>query len=86
DHDFIEAWTQLGCVLTETEEFDAAREAFQIALDRHPEFPDAHFHLAQVLERLGDHAAALPHWRAYLTFDSHGPWADIARQHLTNPS
>lgn len=86
DHDFIEAWTQLGCVLVETHELDAAKEAFQIALDRHPEFPDAHFHLAQVLERLGDRVGAQPHWQAYLTYDSHGPWADLARQHLEERS
>ncbi len=82
DHDFIEAWTQLGCVLAENQELEGAREAFQIALDRHPDFPDAHFHLAQVLERLGAPAAARPHWEAYLTFDRHGPWADVARQYL----
>lgn len=85
DHDFIEAWTQLGCLLVETRNLPAAREAFQIALDRHPEFPDAHFHLAQVLERLGDTAAARPHWTAYLEYDSFGPWADVARQRLSEP-
>lgn len=82
DHDFIEAWTQLGCVLVEQSEFAEGREAFEIALDRHPEFPDAHFHLANLLEKTGDHAAARPHWEAYLTADSQGPWAEVARQHL----
>lgn len=86
DHDFIEAWTQLGCLLVETGELTAAREAFEIALDRHPDFPDAHFHLALLLERLQDAAAAIPHWQAYLTYDEHGPWAEIARQHLEDPS
>ncbi len=82
DHDFIEAWTQLGCLLMETRQLEAAREAFQIALDRHPDFPDAHFHLAQVLDKLGASEQALPHWEAYLQHDSYGPWAEMARQRL----
>lgn len=85
DHDFIEAWTQLGCVLEEVGELDAAQEAFSVALDRHPDFPEAHFHLAQVLDRAGQADAAREHWQAYLTFDQHGPWADIARERLSAP-
>jgi tetratricopeptide (TPR) repeat protein len=85
DHDFIEAWTQLGCVLAEIGELDAAREAFTVALDRHPDFAEAHFHLAQVLERSGQPDAACEHWRAYLTFDQQGPWADVARERLSQP-
>uniref|UniRef100_A0A7C2K2N0 Tetratricopeptide repeat protein n=1 Tax=Schlesneria paludicola TaxID=360056 RepID=A0A7C2K2N0_9PLAN len=83
DHDFIEAWTQLGCVLEEVGELDAAREAFAVALDRHPDFPEAHFHLAQVLERTGQTDSACAHWQAYLTFDQRGPWADVARERLS---
>jgi len=86
DHDFIEAWTQLGCVLEEVGELAAAREAFEVALDRHPDFAEAHFHLAQVLERTGQPEAARDHWRAYLTFEQHGPWADVARERLSQPS
>lgn len=84
DHDFIEAWTQLGCVLSEQQQIPAAREAFEIALDRHPEYPEAHFHLGQLLEQTGEHAAAIPHWQAYLQTASCGPWADVARQHLAD--
>lgn len=84
DHRFLEAWTQLGCVLTETDDLDAARDAFRVAIDLHPDFPDAHFHLAQLLERLGDKLNAEQHWRKYLTFDQRGPWADLARQRLND--
>lgn len=82
DHQFLEAWTQLGCTLAESEDLDAARDAFRVALDLHPDFPDAHFHLAQLLERLGDGLAARHHWQTYLTFDQRGPWAELARQRL----
>lgn len=86
DHDFIEAWTQLGCVLAERGEEESAIQAFQTALDRHPDFPDAHFHLAQLMERRGERDKARQHWQNYLRFDSRGPWAELARQRLDTPS
>lgn len=82
DHDFLEAWTQLGCLFAETGKTPAAQEAFRVALDLHPDYPDAHFHLAQLLERSGQREEAATHWRRYLDFDQRGPWADIARQRL----
>ena len=86
DHNFLEAWTQLGCVLAETGDHSAAKDAFQIALDLHPEYPDAHFHLAGVLEQLELVDDAAEHWRAYLEFDQRGPWAEIARERLLGES
>jgi tetratricopeptide (TPR) repeat protein len=83
DHDFIEAWTQLGCVLAEAGDDAAAQQAFQMALDRHSDYPDAHFHLAQLMDRQGNAAAAREHWQRYLCFDAHGPWAELARQKLS---
>jgi len=82
DHDFLEAWTQLGCVLSEVGDQAGAKAAFQIALDRHPDYPEAHFHLAGVLEQLGQPDEAAEHWRKYLEFDQRGPWAEIARERL----
>lgn len=82
DHQFLEAWTQLGCALAEIDDTVAARDAFQVALDLHPDFPDAHFHLAQLLERLGETFGAKHHWKTYLSFDQRGPWAELARQRL----
>lgn len=82
DHNFIEAWTQLGCLLDETGQSRAAEEAFQVALDLHPDYPDAHFHLAELLERTNRSDEALEHWKSYLKFDSRGPWAEMAREHL----
>jgi tetratricopeptide (TPR) repeat protein len=82
DHEFIEAWTQLGCLLAETEQLDAAIEAFQVALETHPDFPDAHFHLAEALHQSSRPEEAEHHWKAYLQFDQHGPWAETARQRL----
>jgi tetratricopeptide (TPR) repeat protein len=82
DREFIEAWTQLGCVLAEIAECEAAINAFQAALETHPDFPDAHFHLAEALRHSGRHGDAQSHWEIYLQFDQHGPWAETARQRL----
>lgn len=79
DHKFLEAWTQLGCVLSEVNELVDAQSAFQIALDLHPDYPEVHFHMAGVLQQLGQTEAAARHWTRYLEFDQRGPWAEIAR-------
>jgi len=82
DHNFLEAWTQLGCLLDETGQIGAAAEAFEVALDLHPDYPDAHFHFAELLERTDRSSEAARHWEQYLRFDQRGPWASIARQRL----
>lgn len=82
DHNFLEAWTQLACVLAESGDPSGAKAALKIALDRHPDYPEAHFHLASVLETLGESDEAAIHWHRYLEFDQRGPWAEIARERL----
>lgn len=82
DHEYLEAWTQLGCLLAETGQQEAALDAFDAALNVHPEFPDAHWHKADVLWRMKRHADSQPHWQAYLNHDADSPWAETARQCL----
>ncbi|MDA0833082.1 MAG: tetratricopeptide repeat protein [Planctomycetota bacterium] len=82
DHQLIEAWTQLGCVHAELMETDQAIKAFQIALEYHPDYPDAHYHLAELWHKRGETVRAVPHWQAYLSFDQRGPWAEVAMQRL----
>jgi tetratricopeptide (TPR) repeat protein len=79
---FLEAWTQLGCVHVEQGNPQAALDAFEIALSVHPDYPDAHWQAASVLEQLGRLDEARSHWDAYLKFDDRGPWAEQARQRL----
>lgn len=86
DRKYLEAWAQIGCLHAEREEFDAAVAALRIALDVHPDYPDAHLHLAEALHASGRTAEAEPHWRCYLEFDRRGPWADLARQRLGAPN
>lgn len=82
DQHFLEAWTQLGCVAAELDQPQSALDAFDIALQSHADYPDAHFHKAELLNRLSRSAEAVPHWQAYLAQDQRGPWADVARQRL----
>lgn len=82
DPQYLEAWTQLGCVAAELGQPQSALDAFEIALQSHADFPDAHFHKAELLHRLGREAEAIPHWQAYLAHDQRGPWAEVARQRV----
>ena len=82
DHQYVEAWVQLGCLHAEAGRLDQAEDAFRLALNVHADYPDAHWHLADVLQQSGRTREAIPHWRRYLEFDNRGPWADAARQRL----
>jgi len=82
DHEYVEAWTQIGCLHRELSEPQSALVAFEIALDVYAEYPDAHFHKAETLAELGRTAEAVPHWSEYLRCHSRGPSAEIARQRL----
>ena len=85
DHGYLEAWTQLGCLHAELDEHEAALDAFEVALEVHPDFPDAHWHKGEILHGLDRTDEAIPHWERYLTFDNRGPWAETARQRLNAP-
>lgn len=80
--DFIEAWTQLGCLQTELQQYDSAEESLLTAISIHPGNPDALLHYAQLLDRTQRRDEALSYWQQYLQYDSRGPWADHARSRL----
>ncbi len=84
DQEYLEAWTQVGCVHQELGQLESALDAFDIALDVHADYADAHYHRAETLLELGRAEEAVGHWETYLEHDSRGPWADIARQRLAN--
>jgi tetratricopeptide (TPR) repeat protein len=82
DHNYLEAWTQIGCIYAELGQLPSAIDAFDIALDIHPDYPDAHLHKAETLHKAGRTAEAAGCWRKYLEFDQTGPWAEAARRRL----
>lgn len=80
--DFIEAWTQLGCLHTARRHWQLAEEALVTAISIHDGNPDALLHYAQLLDQMKRSDDALVYWKKYLRHDSRGPWADHARGRL----
>ncbi len=80
--DYIEAWTQLGCLQAELGEMQVAEQSLCTALSIHPGNPDVVLHYAQLLDRTGRSGEAAEYWSQYLQHDTRGPWADHARDRL----
>jgi tetratricopeptide (TPR) repeat protein len=72
-----EAWNNWGVVLVDLKQLDEAMSAFRKAIAA--DHADAHFNLADLLERMGEPAEAREHWRAYLRYDLQGRWSKYAR-------
>lgn len=82
DEDFVEARSNLGCVLAEQGEFELAEAAFRGALAYHPTYEDAHYHLARLLDRMGQSTEASIHWRLFMDLAPASPWADEAQDRI----
>lgn len=79
---FVEARASLGCVLLELGEPVLAKAAFLGALKHHEEYPDVHFHLARLLDELGEPNDAQTHWRRFLELTPRSPWTAEAKARL----
>ena len=64
DESFVEARTSLGCVLAETGRLDLAIAALRGVLTLCPDYPDAHYHLATLLDDQNRAEEASEHWEA----------------------
>jgi DNA-binding transcriptional MerR regulator/Flp pilus assembly protein TadD len=82
DENFVEARSNLGCVLAESEELDLAEAAFRGALEFHPDYADAHYHLARLLDRAHRPDEAVIHWQLFMSLAPASPWADEARERI----
>jgi Tfp pilus assembly protein PilF len=82
DEDFVEARSNLGCVLAEQGETALAEAAFRGALEYHPDYADAHYHLARLLDWAQRSAEASRHWQLFMNLAPASPWADEARERL----
>ncbi|MCA9009781.1 MAG: tetratricopeptide repeat protein [Planctomycetaceae bacterium] len=80
--DFIEAWTQLGCLQSELDQPEVAEQSLATAISIHPENPDALLHYAQLLDQTERDDEAVEYWKQYLQHDSRGPWSDHARARI----
>ncbi|MCG8583570.1 MAG: tetratricopeptide repeat protein [Pirellulales bacterium] len=83
DEQFVEARCNLGCVLADLGDLPLATAAFEGALAVHADYPDAHYHLARVLDELGRDIEAIRHWQLFVALVPDSPWAEEARQRLT---
>jgi len=81
--DFIEAWTQLGCLQSEMDQPEVAEQSLVTAISIHPENPDALLHYAQLLDQTDREDEAVEYWTQYLKYDSRGPWSDHARDRIS---
>ncbi len=79
---FVEARANLGCVLAGEGELELAVAAFEGALVQHAAYPDAHYHLARVLDDLGRDDEARKHWQAFLELSPQSPWCAEASERL----
>lgn len=82
DEDFVEARANLACVLAELGERDLALAALEGALRFHPDYSDAYYHSARLLDEEGRHDEARDHWRRFLELAPDSPWGEEARQRL----
>jgi tetratricopeptide (TPR) repeat protein len=82
DEDFVEARSNLGCVLVEEGQLELAEAAFRGALEYHCDYADAHFHLARLLDRMNHPQEAAQHWQQFLKLAPASPWADEADERI----
>ena len=82
DTDHLEARSSLGCVLAELHEHELAIAALEGVLRQQPDYADAHWHMAGVLEQVGRFDDAARHLRTFLALAPASPWAKLARERL----
>jgi tetratricopeptide (TPR) repeat protein len=82
DEDYVEARSNLGCVLAEMGQRELAAAAFEGALRYHPDYADAHYHLARTLDEMGRRLSAEQHWRRFAALAPGSPWAVEAAERL----
>ena len=69
-------------MLAELGEIELAEAAFRGALSCYPDYADAHYHLAQLLDGNQRADEALIHWQAFLQLAPESPWVDHAQDRL----
>jgi tetratricopeptide (TPR) repeat protein len=82
DEEFVEARANVGCLLAEMGETELAIAALEGALAFHPDYADAHYHLARLLDQQGRNGEAETHWVRFLECAPDSPWADEALDRL----
>ena len=82
DSDNLEARLNLGCILKLKGQTNAALSAFKGCLEQFPDYADAHYHIALLLDELERSDEALDHWRRFWDLTPSGPWKTVAAERL----
>ncbi len=82
DADHLEARASLGCVLAELGDQDLAIAALEGVLHQQPDYADAHWQMAGLLEAVDREPEARRHLEIFVSLAPESPWADAARDKL----
>jgi tetratricopeptide (TPR) repeat protein len=82
DKTFVQAWVNIGVILSEEKRHDEAQRAFQTALGLDRDCLEARYNIADLLQSTGKHEEAQEHWSEYLKRDSQSQWGRFARKQL----
>ena len=82
DSDNLEARLNLGCILKQQGKTSSAESAFKGCLEQFPDYADAHYHLALLLDELERSNEALVHWQKFWDLTPNGPWKTVAAERL----
>jgi Tfp pilus assembly protein PilF len=86
DEDHLEARASLACVLAEQGDVELATAALEGVLKQQPEYADAHWHLAGIHMEAGCEKKAEHHLLRFLSLAPESPWANLAREKLSQSS
>ena len=84
DPDHLEARTGLGCVLAELGDHELAEAALDGVLRQQPDYADAHWHIAGILDSVGRGHDATRHLRTFVALAPDSPWARTAIERLAD--
>ena len=79
---FAPAWYNLADMLDDRGRTDEAIAALESAIHADPDYADAVFNLALMLQKLERHADAATQWRRYLKLDADSQWSARAKRAL----
>ncbi|MFQ5823287.1 MAG: tetratricopeptide repeat protein [bacterium] len=80
----FEAWNLLGLVAARQENSTRALNAFEKALQIRPDYAEAAYNRAMVLQQLGHLEKAKKAWQEYLKIESQSEWSEVAKKRLSS--
>ncbi|MFQ5864373.1 MAG: tetratricopeptide repeat protein [bacterium] len=79
-----ESWNLLGLVAARRDNITTALNAFERALEIRPDYPEAAYNRAMILQQVGRLEEAKKAWKDYLRIDSQSEWSKVAEKILSS--